>query len=189
MIEPGISIAAFLVIFYGGIVGAREGLFRALARFGFGLFGLIFAMRWWYPGTLTVAEWLTVKPEQVSFAVFWAVYAVVLLPFSAMLKSLNHDFLPDYPALLERFVGFFFGAANAAILSSAILLSVTLNLPRLLPGYDEARLLLPLQRFPEMIYRPVEKTLAAPGPLAQSRTVLPVLEKDTPDSALRAVWK
>ena len=173
MVELGISIAACVAIFYGGVKGSQEGLFRAFARFCLCSLASIAAMRFWFPGATSVAERLSVTPEQVSFGLFWGVFALLVMPFLFILRTLNNDFLPSYHILLERFGGFIFGAATGGFLIAALLLSLTLNLPRLLPAYDESKLLLPVHRLPSMIFRTAEATLA-PGP-SESRTLLPSL--------------
>jgi len=186
MIELGISLVALAAIFYGGIIGAREGLFRAFARCGFGFLAFLVAMRWWYSGTQALAERFTVAQEQVSFTVFWAIYAFLLIPFLAGLKSLSHDFLPSYPLFIERPIGFIFGAVNAAVIASAVLLSFGLNLPKVLPTYDEAKLLAPVHRLAPMLYREAEHRLAKP--LADA-TLLPVVKRPTPEAGLEVHWQ
>ena len=188
-IEPALSIVVLAAIFYGGLVGAREGLFRAFARLCFGLLAFLVAMRWWYPGTTEFAERLSVAPEQVSFAAFWGIYAVMILPFLAGVKTLNHDFIPAYPVILERFAGFVFGAVNAGIIASAVLISFTLNLPKVLPTYDEARFLLPIHRVPTLLYRNMENTLTPAKAASKSRTLLPVVERKTPQSDMEIRWE
>ncbi len=189
MIEIGISIVALVAIVYGGIHGAKEGLFRAFVRLCLGLLGFIIAIRFWYLGTDFLAAQISVNPEQVSFAAFWGIFVLVVMPILVGIKTLNNDFIPVYPIPLERFVGFLFGAANAVILASAMLLSLTLNIPSVFSAYDETKLLLPIHRLPALLYRNVETGLTHVSPDSRSHTLLPVGSHTTPQSPLEVRWK
>lgn len=188
MIEIGISIVALAAIIYGGVQGAKEGLFRAFARFCVGLLGLIIALRFWYLGTDFLSTQFSVDQQQVSFAAFWGILAAVVMPFLVGLKTLNHDFIPVYPIPLERFAGFVFGAANAMILASAMLLSLTFNIPHLYSAYDETKLLLPIHRLPGLVYRDVEKRLTNVSMDSPTHTLLPINQRITPESPLEVGW-
>ncbi len=189
MIEIGISIVALVAIVYGGIHGAKEGLFRAFARLCLGVLGFIIAMRFWYVGTDFLAAQISVNPEQVSFAAFWGIFLLVVMPPFIGIKTLNNDFIPVYPIPLERFAGFLFGAANTIILASAMLLSLTLNIPRVFSTYEETKLLLPIHRLPALLYRNVETGLTHVSPESPSHTLLPVGQRATPQSPLDVRWK
>ncbi|MEO7933294.1 MAG: CvpA family protein [Chthoniobacterales bacterium] len=189
MIELGISIVALVAIVYGGMHGAKEGLFWAFARLCLGLLGFIAAIRFWYLGTDFLAAQISVSPEQVAFAAFWGIFVLVVMPPLIGIKTLNNDFIPAYPIPLERFAGFLFGAGNAVVLASAMLLSLTLNIPSVLSSYDETKLLLPIHRLPTLIYRSVETRLTHVTADSPSHTLLPVGQRSTPQSALEVRWK
>jgi uncharacterized membrane protein required for colicin V production len=187
MVEIGISVALIAAILFIGRNGLEKGFFVQVTTTGIVFFAMLVALRYWYPFATWLGASLGTGEAQNAFGAFWILFIFVFAPCYALLRSLNERIVPVYPLVIERGGGFLAGCASGVLVTGCIIVSLSLYLPKMLPEFDNSRLLLPIDRAPIAIYRGVESLASRGGWSMNEHMVFPELSKS--NGKLEATWK
>ncbi len=188
MLEISISLGAILTVLFWGREGAKAGFFVQTVAAGLAFFAMMVALRFWFPASVWLSGLLGGDSKDVAFAAFWALFAGVFAPLYGLLRSLNGRFVPAYPLFIERAFGFIAGCLFGGLLTAGMMTSLLLYLPKIWPGYEASRMLLPLDRAPIALYQKVQKIASERQMIGEEHIVLPELTK-AGDDRIVSDWK
>lgn len=182
-----LSLAAIGLIIFLGRKGASAGFFKQVVTVGTAVLAMFIALRYWYPVSIGLETLVGHDSGALAFGAFWVLFLLVFAPLSGLAYALNDRVLPTYPMPIERAFGFILGCLFGAILACCIVTSVLFYIPKVWPGYDSSRLMLPLDRAPVSAYRLATHAAERSGLSADEKAVFPRL-KATKPGELTAEW-
>jgi uncharacterized membrane protein required for colicin V production len=186
--EPLLTILLLAAILYMGRIGAIFGLFQELTTLVAVLFAALATIRYWYLGTKLVT-WLTLYPtSSTAFAAFWLLFVAVGVPLIGLTRLIAKDFRPEYPKLLDKMLGFIFGATSGAVLACCLMTSLSVLMPKVWNKYDPAALLVRWHRIAPDLYRHIERDWFGITEDHPGHTRLPALGEGDPDD-LDGYWR
>lgn len=178
MVEPIISIACLLLILYLGRMGAAFGMFFEMTSTVLLLFAMLATLRFWYPFSQWFSAVGPVSGIHAIFVSYWILFLLGSIPLIVVMKQVNEDSRPKYPAILDKVLGFLFGAASGAIVICAVMTSLSVILPTLWKDYEHRQILFSLDTLPLTVYQEIENNVAGIDDKDPSHTRFPSLERE-----------
>ena len=191
-LEYVVFFIALLPVLLRAWQGWRFGATREIRHTILYLFGMLVALRFWYPVTLAISQWINRDARLVAAVVF-----TVLFFLAAELASLAIRFRAEHFESVQenrpnQVLGSILGLVSGALLGGSLLLIFSMELPAMLPGFDPQKFPLPLEKLPVDIFRGMEKNIAGISEQNPAHTPLPEIPATgaTPAQTAPAfVWK
>lgn len=155
--------------------GWRCGATREIRYLLMYLFAMLVALRYWYPATDAVSQWLPRDPRLLAGGVFPVLFFVGawLASFAIKWRAGHVQSVQANP--LDNLLGAILGLFSGAIIGCSLLLIVSVELPVLMAGFDRQKFPLPADQLPFGVFRMVERNVAGIPTQSLSRTPLPEL--------------
>ncbi|MFA7344656.1 MAG: CvpA family protein [Terrimicrobiaceae bacterium] len=179
-LEPAICLIVLVPVLLRAWQGWRYGATREIRHCLIYLFGMLVAVRYWYPVTAALVHWFHRDPRLSAAAAF-----ATLFFLAAELAALAVNFRAEYVQSVRAnpindCLGAILGVFSGALIGCSLLLVVSLESPALMPGFDRQKLPLPLDRLPLDVFRMVEQNVAGVPLQGPAHTPLPSLPATTP---------
>lgn len=176
MIATILFIAALLLVFLAGQMGMKAGAFPALIQMITAVLSLFITMRYWFPLTRLASACESSPLYLLTLFTFWTVFLPVFYIILTWCNSHLETFEPVRPSIFGRILGATFGCVSGAVFVTALMMTLSLLAPQVLPSYKPDALPLPIDTAPEIVFRMVETRVARVKANDPARTLLPKFE-------------
>ena len=185
MLEPWITILAAVVILGYARLGMTFGLFCELPNSCMLFVAMLISLRYWYPMT-GMFQSVMGTGSTTAVVAFWALLIFVCSPMILLLRRVTEDSRPVYPAKLDLGLGLLLGGCSATIFFCCVMLSASIFVPKLWPGYDPQTMYVQWDKLPIRVFQYFESNWLNIPPDDPSHTRFLSTER-TEDSA--ATWR
>lgn len=173
MIETLAFCLALLFVFLAGQAGMRAGAFPALIVTLASMFAFLVTMRSWFYVTRLASSFGSTSLLVVTLLVFWAISLTLFYILLKTCHSRLEMFESVEPSLFGRVLGAAFGCVTGLVLVSALMFTLRLSAPAVMPSYKPAALPLPVDSASAWLYRAVETHIARVKADEPGHTLLP----------------
>lgn len=173
MVETLIFCAALLLIFLAGQAGMRAGAFPSLIVMLSSVLSFFITMRGWFFVTRLAGPLVSASLVAVTLLVFWAISLTLFYIFLKSCHSRLETFESVEASIFGRVLGAVSGSITGFLVVSALLLTLRLSAPAILPSYKPAALPLPLDSAAVLLFRAVETHVARVKAEEPGHTLLP----------------
>ena len=174
-LELFLFLLVLVPVLLRGWQGRRHGATREIRHCLIYLFGMLAALRYWYPVTGAVSNWFHLDPRLSAVGAF-----AVLFFLAAGLAAYAINFRAQYVQSVQAnpandWLGAILGLFSGALIGCSLLVLVAVAMPVLAPGFDRQKFPLPLERLPLDAFRMIEQNVAGVPPESPAHTPLPEL--------------
>lgn len=189
-IELLLLLIACVPIIVRAWIGWRRGASFEVRSLIVYLFATLAAVRFWYPASRALAEWVPLDPQFLAAVVFGILFAAAMIP-AALAVNLRGPVIESVAANpVNTVCGALAGILSGSLISGALLVIAVLVLPSRVEGFDPGKMPVRLDEIPGAVFRVIESRVAgvpaddpARSPLPR---VLPAAETNAPP---QIVWK
>lgn len=189
-LELFIFLLVLLPVLLRGWQGLRHGATREIRHCLIYLFGMLVALRYWYPVTGTVSNWFHLDPRLLAAGAF-AVLFVVAAELAAFAINFRAQYVQSVQANPSNdWLGAILGLFSGALIGCSLLVLAAVAMPVLIPGFDRQKFPMPIERLPLEAFRAIEQNVAGVPLQSPAHTPLPELSTGgNPDAKpVEFVW-
>ena len=174
-LELFLFLLVLVPVLLRGWQGRRHGATREIRHCLIYLFGMLAALRYWYPVTGAVSNWFHLDPRLSAVAAF-----VILFLLAAAVAAFAINFRAEYLRSVHAspandWLGAILGLFSGALIGCSLLVLAVVGMPVLKPGFDRHNFPLALEHLPFDAFRAIEQRVAGIPPQSPAHTPLPEL--------------
>lgn len=173
MMETLIFCLALLLVFLGGQAGMRAGAFPSLIVMLASMLAFLVTMRSWFFVTRLASSFGSTSLLVVTLLVFWAISLTLFYILLKTCHSRLEMFESVEPSIFGRVLGAVFGCLTGLVVVSALMFTLRLSAPAVMPSYKPSALPLPVDSASVWFYRAVETHIARVKADEPGHTLLP----------------
>jgi hypothetical protein len=180
MIPFLLCLGAFAIVLVFARMGMTFGAYTALSGMLSAVLGTFAGLRYWYLVSRVLGEREGSAVPVHFIIVFWALFFCAIYVSSKLRQNYTEVFESTDPSLVDRLLGWVFGAASGIVIMASVTMSISVAAPELWPGYRSDQLPVRVDRWPLEAYRFIETRFAGIGPKEPGHTLLPSLNVNQP---------